>query len=102
MREQVVNGLLRGKAAHPQASTVLGIVPLGSGSDFVRTLGWTDALLPALERIAAGNVRPVDAGFVTAQSEVGEVQRFFVNECSVGLGGVISSKVHRCASMCKI
>lgn len=54
---EAVNGML---AAGPTRST-LGIVPIGTGNDFVKMLGLTDWRV-ACARIAAGRSRPVDIG----------------------------------------
>jgi YegS/Rv2252/BmrU family lipid kinase len=54
---EAVNGML---GAGPNRST-LGIVPIGTGNDFVKMLGLTDWRV-ACARIAAGQTRQVDVG----------------------------------------
>lgn len=43
---------------------VMGVLPLGSGNDYVKALGIGTRLGPALEVLAGGRVRTVDAGEV--------------------------------------
>ena len=45
-------------------SKVMGVLPLGSGNDYVKALGIGTRLGPALEILARGRVRTVDAGEV--------------------------------------
>jgi YegS/Rv2252/BmrU family lipid kinase len=70
---EVANGLLRasGRAA-------LGVLPLGSGDDFVKMLPARDAV----ERIVVPEVRALDAGRIRA----GEAERFFANGMDIGFG----------------
>ncbi|HEX9184837.1 MAG TPA: diacylglycerol kinase family protein [Burkholderiales bacterium] len=70
---EVVNGLMRagGKAA-------LGIVPLGSGDDFLKVLPPRDPI----ERIASGVPRALDVGRIRCGAEV----RWFANGMDIGFG----------------
>ncbi|HET7478394.1 MAG TPA: diacylglycerol kinase family protein, partial [Rubrobacteraceae bacterium] len=49
-------------AACAGTSRVLGVLPLGSGNDYVKVLGIGTKLEDALEALARGKVRSVDAG----------------------------------------
>jgi YegS/Rv2252/BmrU family lipid kinase len=71
----------------------LGVLPLGSGGEFARTLGLrgVDA---AIDTLAAGHARPVDvfrARFAGPDSLPSE--RLFLNAASVGLGAAVAGKV---------
>ena len=69
---EVANGLLRAGA-----DAALGVLPLGSGDDFVKMLPPRDAV----ERIARGEVRRFDAGRIEAGAT-----RYFANGMDVGFG----------------
>lgn len=80
---EVVNGVIGAGSA-----VRVGMMPLATGGDFARTLGITGPA-HALEIIAAGRARPVDA--VRARSSAGE--RYFVNTASIGLGAEVARTV---------
>lgn len=66
----------------------LGLLPIGSGCDLARGLGLSRRLDRALEVIAAGHARPLDAGRVECFDRSGARQiRYFANELSAGLSG---------------
>jgi len=72
----------------------LGILPLGSGCDFARTLGLPRDLDAALEIVAAGHARPIDAGRAElGDGRGGRVVRYFANEASAGLSGETVGRV---------
>lgn len=72
---EVVNGLLRAGSA-----ATLGVLPLGSGDDFVKMLPLRDAV----ERIARGEPRAFDAGRIEAGSS--GATRYFANGMDIGFG----------------
>jgi YegS/Rv2252/BmrU family lipid kinase len=78
---EVANGLLRagGRAA-------FGVLPLGSGDDFVKMLPAGDPV----ERIARGRPLSIDAGRIVA----GET-RFFANGMDIGFGAHAARNVRR-------
>jgi YegS/Rv2252/BmrU family lipid kinase len=77
---EVVNGLLRaGRRA------ALGVLPLGSGDDFVKMLPARDAVA----RIVVPEVRALDAGRIRA----GDAERFFANGMDIGFGAHASRNV---------
>jgi YegS/Rv2252/BmrU family lipid kinase len=78
---EVANGLLRagGNAA-------LGVLPLGSGNDFVKMLPPRDAM----ERLVQGTARPFDAGRIVAGAT-----RYFANGMDIGFGAHASRNLAR-------
>ena len=90
---EVVSGLL---AAGLGQETEIGLLPLGSGCDFARTVGVPRALDQAIDALRSGLCRRVDAGRVVHTGPGGEEEtRFFLNEASFGLSGSIVDSVNR-------
>lgn len=90
---EVVTGLL---AAGLGQETEIGILPLGTGCDFARTLGIPLAPERAIELLATGVCRRVDAGRIEHRGRGGEEQTlYFLNEASFGLSGLIVESVNR-------
>jgi len=90
---EVVNGLLQ-EGAPPQAR--LGIIPLGTGRDTVRTLGIPRHPAGAVARLAAGRTRWVDAGRISFDAPLnGVTERYFLNIADAGLGGETAARVNR-------
>jgi diacylglycerol kinase (ATP) len=96
---EVVNGLIADdRPLRPDLA--LGIIPRGTGCDFVRTLGIPHDLDGAAARLAAGAVREVDVAKVSYRGADGqEAIRYFINEASIGLGAVICDRVNRASKM---
>jgi len=76
---EVANGLLRAGGG-----AALGVLPLGSGDDFVKMLPARDAV----ERLARGTVRRFDAGRIEAGAT-----RYFANGMDIGFGAHASRNV---------
>jgi YegS/Rv2252/BmrU family lipid kinase len=90
---EVATGLL---AADLARYVTLGVLPLGTGGDFVRSLGIPRGLEPALECICAGKTRSVDAGRVEFVGADGAQRTsYFVNVSSLGISGLIDELVNR-------
>jgi YegS/Rv2252/BmrU family lipid kinase len=66
--------------AHRDAA--LGVIPLGTGNSFARTLGIGDDIGAALDVIAAGRIARVDLGIVN--------KRYFANFATIGLSAEIA------------
>ncbi len=90
---EVVSGLL---SAQLGDYAVIGLLPLGTASDFFRGLGQPSDVGTAIERLAAGKTSRVDAGRVTYRTdEKREVTAYFANIASFGLSGVVAESVNR-------
>ncbi len=84
---EVASGLLADDSiAAP--SPRLGLLPLGSGWDFARSLDLPRRLDASLDVIADGVARRIDAGRAVVRAPDGATRgRYFVNEASAGLSG---------------
>jgi diacylglycerol kinase (ATP) len=89
---EVVNGITVKHRA-------IGIVPAGSGNDFIKSMGHPRRLSPALDLIFTGKVRRVDAGVITCTSKVHDAdthethERVFINGVGVGFDAAVAAKM---------
>lgn len=82
---EALSGILHERA---QCAVELGLLPLGSGRDFARSIGAGTDLERAVERLHRGRKLRVDAGRVRCLgADGGEATRCFLNEVSFGLSG---------------
>jgi YegS/Rv2252/BmrU family lipid kinase len=88
---EVVNGfLLDGRPIN--ANAVLAILPLGTGSDFQKSLG-IGSLEDAIQLIDQERPGAIDIGRVEYQSPEGRREaRYFVNVVSFGMGGEVAAR----------
>lgn len=105
---EVVNGFFwdgkpvanhEGEAAY---STALGIIPLGTGSDFGRTFGWKNDPHEAIERIAKGLRSRIDVGVISGES--GDLH-YFINVADIHLSakaGYYASRYKRFGNLCYV
>ncbi len=92
---EVVNGLLSLKV-EKTGRPKLGYLPVGTGSDLVKTLGITENLENGLRNIAAGGGRWVDVGRATFVGHDRQTtRRYFINVLSFALGGEVVGRVNR-------
>jgi diacylglycerol kinase (ATP) len=80
---EVVNGI-----GEDLGEARVGLIPLGTGNDFGRTIGVPVDLETAIDVILAGDTRPVDLVRVTSD----EV-RYFVNVSAGGFSGLVDEKL---------
>ena len=90
---EVASGLL---GAGLGAYARIGILPFGTGGDFVRTLGVPGDLERAIACIAEGKVRRVDASRVTLRDDAGRERVYYgVNITSVGISALVVTLADR-------
>lgn len=82
---EVVNGLMQ--AADGGTTRTLGVIPVGSGSDFAHAIGMPPDLESACRRLVEGERRLVDVGRVELE---GERPRYFDNTVGVGFDAIVT------------
>jgi diacylglycerol kinase (ATP) len=80
---EVVNGI-----GENSGTVRVGLIPLGTGNDFGRSIGVPTDVDTAIDLIRAGETRPVDLVRVTSD----EV-RYFVNVSAGGFSGLVNEKL---------
>ncbi len=94
---EVVNGMVDADSGEPRGEDlVLGVVPGGSGCDFVKTWGLDiplDRLVP--RHLVTETVLPLDLGRVTYSNLEGDpVKRLFANIAEVGWGADVTRRAN--------
>lgn len=90
---EVVTGILdAGLGGHVE----IGLLPMGSGCDFARSVGVSPRLAEAIASLRDGGRMRVDAGRVTYRTRDGSPRTsYFLNEAGFGLSGVTVDLVNR-------
>lgn len=88
---EIINGILgsqerHGRKAHTRLP-VLGIVPFGTGSDFIKVLDGVkpNDLAGAVGRLARSKTQAVDAARIRVKNLLQEYTRYFINGMTLGL-----------------
>ncbi|KAH9609058.1 hypothetical protein KSS87_021818 [Heliosperma pusillum] len=105
---EVVNGFFwQGKPVLDHAenlahTTALGLIPLGTGSDFARTFGWKNDPCEAVERIAKGMRSRIDVGIITGDDRE---PHHFINVADIHLSakaGYYASRYKNFGNLCYV
>ncbi|MEP7363628.1 MAG: diacylglycerol kinase family protein [Acidobacteriota bacterium] len=94
---ETLNGFFReGQPINPSAE--LGILPMGTGGDFQRTLGITD-MITAVQAVLAGKTKIIDAAHISFERHGGgRASRYFINLASFGMGGEVATRAKNALS----
>jgi len=97
---EVVNGLMQAATANGEpderllGATGLGVVPLGTGNDFVKTAGLEGGLSQLNELLENRSTVKIDIGRLEYRdAEQQAAGRWFVNITDVGIGGLVARKI---------
>ncbi|RJP14515.1 MAG: diacylglycerol kinase family lipid kinase [Candidatus Abyssobacteria bacterium SURF_5] len=92
---EVINGFFEsGSLINPNA--VLGMVPRGTGCDFVKTLGISRDTAAVSKILCGRTVKKCDVGhFTCSDGRGGNLERYFINIADFGIGGETVERVNR-------
>jgi YegS/Rv2252/BmrU family lipid kinase len=91
----VVNGFFDEEKLIRQDAAV-GLLEIGTGADFVKTLGFPSDAEEAVGRLVHAQPQTIDVGQARFKSLQGEpVVRYFVNILDFGIGGAVVERVNR-------
>ncbi|GAB2641555.1 diacylglycerol kinase family lipid kinase [Emticicia sediminis] len=87
---EVLNGILKTK----REDIKLGIIPKGSGNDFVKTICSPASLSALKASIIEQKTKQIDVGLAEFVSKEGQPTfRYFINIADVGIGGAIAQQL---------
>lgn len=95
LMNEVLNGFFENdRNLFPNA--ILGILSVGTGGDFIKTLGWEKDLSKGAQRLRGSETQFVDVGKATFHDfEAKEKTRYFLNIAEFGSGAAVVEKVNR-------
>ncbi len=91
---EVVNGYLNA-GGRSRFSTILGVLPWGTGNDFVRSIGVEKSVSQLLQMIESKSVKNIDAGEVLLDKPVAKGKhRYFDNIADLGIGADVVARIN--------
>ncbi len=83
---EVANGLVK-------TEKVLGVIPAGSGNDFIKSISVPRRVEAAVERLLSGTRRRIDLGHVRCGARASnEPGRYFVNGVGIGFDAAVAER----------
>jgi diacylglycerol kinase (ATP) len=89
---EVANGILYSTNA---ATTALGIVSTGTGSDFIRSVGISRDYATACSTLTSSKRLSIDVGVVEYQRQGQTLERFFINAAGAGFDAAVVRETER-------
>lgn len=90
---EVVNGIVAHHVAWGHSPS-LGIIPMGTGNDFVKSLDGvpTSNLADTIRRLAAGTTRTIDVCNMRITGSSGTHETYFLNDLGVGIHALVAAE----------
>jgi len=91
---EIINGLINSEVPY-ESLPAFTILPSGTGSDSVRTLGIPKEIESFFEIVVANKTQSIDVGvakFTLVNNEM--KQRYFLNACDLGIGATVAHAVN--------
>lgn len=90
---ETVNGIFNGKNSQCDR-IVIGMLPVGTGNDWIRTFGIPDHYQMAMDIILKGKSVVQDVGLVEYREEGRNINRFFVNIAGFGFDAMVATRAN--------
>lgn len=90
---EIVNGFFNGRGAVP-SNVVIGMIPVGTGNDWIKTFGIPDDYEKAMQIILAGKKVTQDVGEINYSRNGSDTKRYFVNIAGFGFDGLVASNAN--------
>ena len=91
---EAVNGIFSGKNNHC-SDIVIGMIPVGTGNDWIRTFGIPDNYQLAMDIIQKNRTVVQDVGLIECQQQKTNLSRYFVNIAGFGFDAMVASRANR-------
>jgi YegS/Rv2252/BmrU family lipid kinase len=91
---ETVNGIFSGKNNQCD-HIVIGMLPVGTGNDWIRTFGIPDHYHKAMDIILKGNTVVQDVGLIEYMEQGRYITRFFVNMAGFGFDAMVAAHANR-------
>ena len=91
---EVVNGVMEAKKQNPDLNVKVGVLPFGTGNDFIKTTNSTQSLSGIRKLIDENSFKEIDLGLVQFKDKAGiDSSRYFINITDIGIGGIVVQKI---------
>lgn len=91
---EIANGVLATQA-QGTPDVIVGVVPVGTGGDFVRSLGIPRPWPQACTRLQGDTTRLIDVGDMHYTGQGGAEHRYFVNVAGLGFDGEVAMRTNK-------
>lgn len=91
---EVLNGVFQQKVFLPE-EVVIGMIPVGTGNDWIKTFGIPNNYRQAIQKIKEGKSLLQDIGKLTFTEEREEHSRYFSNMAGFGFDALVAQKANR-------
>ena len=91
---EIVNGVMQAKKENPDLNSSIGILPYGSGNDFVKTIKATNNIDTLALLINQRSLTPIDLGKISFEKNGRLNTRYFINIADLGIGPEVVLKTN--------
>jgi YegS/Rv2252/BmrU family lipid kinase len=91
---EIVNGIFSGKNSQSE-EIVIGMLPVGTGNDWIRTFGIPDHYQQAMDIILKGKTVVQDVGLVEYTEDGKNINRYFVNIAGFGFDAMVATQANK-------